>query len=281
MKYNNSKKYKISTLICSMVFTLIACSLFVRAGDLNPTSGPADTMETLDDIYCRQLYDCTTTSYGTDSPASPASTMHTLQEIYDQIPYFLGQKNATDDRYCVNNNGTASSTCAANDPEYVKEEAFWSTSTDSTPPTNLLSSGLVFKDMRTGLYWSSPSTSTMSNSFGAVSTQCTDNEVSDGTCDPCTWATKGNAIATCCGLDLDCSANGCSSSTDWRLPTQKELIQILIDGAINNFDYNTQTLWSSTEYSSDSTYADYYNLNFNQVLRDLKTTLYNVRCVRP
>ena len=77
----NTKHYKILFGITCIVATVIAGFFISRAGSLNPTSPPADTMVTLEDIYCR-LTGCTPTSYGIDSPGDPAPTMHTLDQIY-------------------------------------------------------------------------------------------------------------------------------------------------------------------------------------------------------
>jgi len=83
----NTKHYKILFGITCIVATVIAGFFISRAGSLNPTSAPGDTMVTLDDIYCK-LTGCTPGTYGIDSPGSPAATMHTLQEIYDATPDF-------------------------------------------------------------------------------------------------------------------------------------------------------------------------------------------------
>ena len=83
----NTKHYKILFGITCIVATVIAGFFISRAGSLNPTSAPGDTMVTLDDIYCK-LTGCTPGTYGIDSPGSPAETMHTLQEIYDATPDF-------------------------------------------------------------------------------------------------------------------------------------------------------------------------------------------------
>ncbi|MBU4257257.1 hypothetical protein KKC04_02495, partial [Patescibacteria group bacterium] len=73
---------KILTVILSAAITCAAAFFIARAGDLNPTEAPGDTMKTLDDIYCK-IANCTPATYGLDSPAGAASTMRTLQEIYD------------------------------------------------------------------------------------------------------------------------------------------------------------------------------------------------------
>ncbi|GAI15326.1 unnamed protein product, partial [marine sediment metagenome] len=244
MKDKNSKLYRISVAICSVIVTAAIGYLLVRAGDFNPGSGPtAPTMKTLEDIYCKQLYGCTSTSYTTDSPASPTSTMYNLTAIYDQVPAFPNQEHQRyDDWNCANNNAEASSTCDAGDPEYVGEEAIWSSSTDSSLDGALVVSGKVYKDERNGLYWSDAYDSTsgggspnfLTNQFGTTTEQCgSDEAIINGTCDPCTWTTKGAAIAFCCDLSLDSNGDG-TDETDWRLPTQKELMQAYIDGAANN-----------------------------------------------
>ena len=278
----NSRRYKILVAICSIIVTVSIGYLLVGAGTLDPESGPVDTMKTLEDIYCKQLYGCTATSYATDSPAAPGSTMYTLTEIYDQVPEFPNQKHQRyDDWNCANNNTEASSSCDVDDPEYVGEEATWSSSTDADYPSGTLDSGKVYKDERTGLYWSDKATDTQTNEFEAVANECADSEVTDGTCDPCSFTTKGNAVALCCDLDLDCSANGCSASTDWRLPTQKEIMQAYIDGAANNLPNPDQNFWSSTEHYSSAASAWYVDLDWGPVAYTLKNVLHAVRCVRP
>ena len=281
MKEKNSKLYRISVAICSIAVTAVIGYLLVRAGELNPPGGPVDTMKTLDDIYCKQLYGCTTSTYGIDSPADPASTMYTLTAIYDQVPAFPKQEHQRyDDWNCAANNAEAEGACAAGDPEYTGEESSWSSSTDATPP-DVLDSGKVYKDERTGLYWSDKATTTITNEFGTTIDECTDNAIINGTCDPCSFSTKGNAITLCCDLDLDCSANGCSSSTDWRLPTQKELMQAYIDGAANNLPSPNSYFWSSTESYSNTDYAWYVTLYYGYTSNGTKTSTRGVRCVRP
>jgi len=96
----NTKSYKILFGITCVVATVTAGFFISRAGSLNPTSPPADTMVTLDDIYCK-LTGCTPGTYGIDSPGSPAETMHTLQEIYDATPdYKTNPGNATPGDVC-------------------------------------------------------------------------------------------------------------------------------------------------------------------------------------
>lgn len=279
MENKKSKIYRISVAVCAITFTVVIGFLIVRAGNLDPTSAPGDTMKTLDDIYCKQI-GCTTSSYGIDSPANPTSTMHTLTEIYDQVPAFPNHEHQRyDDWNCAANNTEPEGTCAAGDPEYVGDQGNWSSSTDATPPANL-NSGKVYKDLTTGLYWSDKATTEMSNGFGTMTNECTDSAITNGTCDPCSFTTKGDAVTLCCDLDLDCSANGCSSSTDWRLPTQKELLQAYIDGAANRLPSPNNYFWTSTESSPSVDYAWRGYLLDGDVDYATKSSDYCVCCVR-
>jgi len=78
-----SKNKQVLAIVLSVAASaFLTYQLFVRAGDLNPSSAPGDTMHSLEDIYCK-ITNCATSTYGLDSPAAPASTMYTLADIYD------------------------------------------------------------------------------------------------------------------------------------------------------------------------------------------------------
>lgn len=253
----------------------------VQAGSFDPPGAPADTMKTLEDIYCKQLYGCTASSYDIDRSVAPASTMYTLTAIYDQVPDFPEQAHQVyDDANCAANNEELDNTCASEDPEYTGEEASWTSSTDGTPPA-ALESGKVYKDGRTGLYWSDRTTAIYTNEF-TIGIGCTDNQINSGECDSSMYQIKGNAIQACLDLDLDCLANGCSSSTDWRLPTQKELMQAYINGIGNNAPNADDFFWSCSEAYNNTANAWGLRLHRGYVGAVVKTndTVY-IRCVRP
>ena len=193
------------------------------------------------------------------------------------VDFSLQKRQIYDDWNCSANNAEASGSCIAGDPEYTGEEATWTLYTDATPPSGTLDSGKVYKDSRTGLYWSDKATSTKSNSF---TVDCSDAAISGGTCDPNSYATKGDAISLCDALSLDANQDG-TDETDWRLPTQKELMQAYIDGAANTLPSPNYNFWSSTEYYNDASYAWYVGLYRGYTYSYTKTSSYYVRCVRP
>jgi hypothetical protein len=146
----NTKHYKILFGITCIVTTVIAGFLISRAGSLNPTSAPGDTMKTLEHLYCRlNGPECTTyaneeaitSAFGIDSPGSPTTgTMHTLQQIYDLTPNFKWYNQAT-----YGPPATAS--------EVASGKAFWTTGSQnpttgtalcvqqSAPDSNVIRSG--------------------------------------------------------------------------------------------------------------------------------------------
>jgi len=85
----NSKTYKILLGICSIVITAMTGYLIVQAGSLTPSSTPADTMKTLDDVYYELDKSASAVgSWGLDPSAAPTGTMYTLQQLYDKTPQF-------------------------------------------------------------------------------------------------------------------------------------------------------------------------------------------------
>lgn len=155
------------------------------------------------------------------------------------------------------------------------EEAVW-TNTAGTATAG------VWKDTRTGLYWSNsrgqfdnifPDTTHTACPFFALS----DRGAYDGLDADC-----GNSINACGILSLDADGDAVAE-TDWYLPSQKELQQAYIDGAYNQNSTWTTTsnFWSSTELSDNPAYAWYVLLHYGYTNVNTKVTAtYDVRCVR-
>ena len=161
--------------------------------------------------------------------------------------------------------------------DYTGEESQWIQTSSAT-------SAHVWQDTRTGLYWSY-SLGSYTNSFTQVSTGgCTffsstprSSYTSSNTVPAC-----GNAINACATLSL-ASTEGQSAKTDWYLPSQKELQRAYRNGIYNQAGSTfttTSYFWSSTEYSSDSTYAWYVYLRNGTTDGNLKTNSIAARCVR-
>ena len=156
--------------------------------------------------------------------------------------------------------------------DYHEEESVWIN-------TNSSAGSQVWYDSRTGLYWSM-SLGSSSNSFTISTcdfyTSIPRGSYSGGDAD------CGDAINACGTLSL-ASTEGSSAKTDWYLPSQKELDGAYIDGIYNKTSaafVTTDSFWSSTEYSSDSTGAWDENLHRGYASYGNKTSNLAVRCVR-
>ena len=83
------------------------------------------------------------------------------------------------------------------------------------------------------------------------------------------------------GDNADTDDDGATGmETDWRLPTQKELMQAYINGATNNLPNVLSYLWSSTEYWTSQSNAWTTHLSYGYTLYYTKSTNGYVRCVR-
>lgn len=141
------------------------------------------------------------------------------------------------------------------------------------------SSPEVWKDKRTGLYWS-PDQGSMTNNFTISS--CTFFSTSmkgdySGGETGC-----GNAINACALLELDANGDG-TKETNWYLPTQAEQLQAYLDGIYlaTNPNWATQSaFWASTENQYSGVYAWATALYQGYSNYSSKTGSSNVRCVR-
>lgn len=218
-----------------------------------------------------------------------------------------------DDTNCAGNNAESATPCVAGDSEYTGEEGTWTltasggtaVSVTDNAVTVTLTSNKVYKDNWTKLYW------TDGNAGGAI----VDNEFAyvDGddrtnpTGNSCNFNSTGTANAFCDNQDplsayvedndvsaadfclnlqldadnADLDDNGATGvETDWRLPTQKELMQAYINGAANNLPTPVGNYLSSTESNSTKSYAYYMVMSTGTTTVLLKNTSGNVRCVR-
>lgn len=137
----------------------------------------------------------------------------------------------------------------------------------------------VYKDGRTGLYWSATQGATATNNFNILS------------CDFFSTVPRGNytgsdvdcdvSINRCATLELD--ANGDSIlETKWYLPTQAELMTAYLNGislATNTTWVTGNNFWSSTESQSGPTNAWFTILTIGLTNGIGKTNSYSVRCV--
>ncbi len=180
------------------------------------------------------------------------------------IDYSLQQYSTRDDLAGPPSNGTE---------DYQGEESVW-TSTVAN----------VWKDTRTGLYWSNKKgTGTVTNSFTTMSLN---------TCDFFNTTPRGNYA----GGDADCGAaiNYCATldfggKTDWYLPSQKEMMQAFINGMFNQAGTSLadaaiftgqENFWSSSERSNSDPNVWYVNFATGGTNINAKGTSMDVRCVR-
>jgi len=206
-----------------------------------------------------------------------------------------------DDWNCANNNEGGTSACGANDPEYTGEEGAWATSTDTDISNASTTSGLVVRDLRTGLYWSDAydadgngTENTTDNDFDILDdagcagsgsgTDCSDADINSGNCQASDYDCydndgDGSAIDFCENLSLD-SDGDATDETDWRLPTQKELMQAYINGAANNLPNPAHGYWSSIEYYGVAGTAWYVHLGYGTTNGNDKTSTAYACCVR-
>ena len=169
---------------------------------------------------------------------------------------------------------------------YHGEDAQWSNSA-GTATTG------VWKDTRTGLYWSNELSGTYTNSFP------NDNHSSCDFFNRTLYPKRGDYWSGSGAIDTDCgnAINACAnlstvtggttiSNTSWYLPSQKELLMAYIDGIWNQTNAtwvhpvpDNWYYWSSSEVSNVPTYAWSVALTGGTPPSFTKSTPYAVRCV--
>ncbi len=282
MKYKIIEKLKNLLWLSLTIFVLsiiAGTTIHIFAAFTEPTVAPSSS----DQDFPENILGANNADNDYDSSLVTASSSGSIIERLDYIQSNMfdsapQQYQVYDDYNCANNNDeTEDSACAASDPEYTGEEGTWASSTDTDLNGSLVASGLVKKDVRTGLYWADcyDSTSgqgscdTIDNDFdiwddGGCSGDgsgydCSDADIINGNCCSEDYYCydddgDGSAIDYCLDLSLDADGDG-TDETDWRLPTQKELMQAYINGVVNNIPNPATNYWSSTEGYGNAGYA--------------------------
>jgi len=166
------------------------------------------------------------------------------------------------------------------DEDTIAEESTWLNTAGSAITG-------VWRDSRTGLYWSADQGS-MTNLFTRTQTNpgvydCPFFDSSPRGAYTGGDADCGVAINYCAALDL---VSGGSSNTDWYLPSQKELMIAYINGMYNQTDPDFTIgpdwnyFWSSTELSGEPTYAWLMWVDNGYTVYTIKANGFSVRCVR-
>ncbi len=137
----------------------------------------------------------------------------------------------------------------------------------------------VWKDKRTGLYWS-PIIGSADNQF-TTSTCSFFITVPRGSYSG-NESNCGNAINLCATLELDSNSDEILEK-DWYLPTQAQLMQVYLDGIFLSTDtswISGSAFWSSTQDQASSGYAWSTYLYLGLTNYNSKSSSLSVRCVR-
>lgn len=179
------------------------------------------------------------------------------------IDFSLQQYSAIDDHGGPNGSGAE---------DYQGEESIW-----TSDVTN------VWKDTRTGLYWSDNKGSKPNNfTLASCPFFTTEPRSNYNGTDTTNCGAANNAINYCATLNF-------GGKTDWYLPSQKELMQAYIDGMNNKAGTTlanaasfttTNYFWSSSELSAGATYGWRVNLDYSYTDNAAKGNSNPVRCVR-
>ncbi len=132
------------------------------------------------------------------------------------------------------------------------------------------------KDNSTGLVWSNWLVGGASKNWFWANNCKYPNELpgDDAVCNV-------NGEIACRCVKLISSKTGCEAlDGNWRLPHQKELMQVYIDGSRGNLSSPGYNYWSATTRSTNTHYAWSTSLGTGYTYFDYETTTLQVPCVR-
>ena len=260
----------IVSLLSGVILTLPVAKVIAEQSGTSPESGVVSRIAELFGFYKER-------SQGSEEAGDWGDYGSMWNRIFsNRVDYSL-QGYSTRDNFAGTYNG------GVGPEDYMEEESEW---VDYSVDTNT-----VWKDERTGLYWSADRGVLTANNFTL------------STCDFFTSEPRSSYD----GSDLDCGGtieaphaiNYCATldyggRSDWYLPSQQELMQAYIDGMYNQagetpeeaatFTWRTTGgggyySWSSSEVSGSPTRVWYVRPGYGGTANGDKTGTYAVRCV--
>jgi hypothetical protein len=293
-------KKTVLILICFVIFlgtsVGIVTQIFAEQGNLSPESGSTSRLKTISDSL-------TSLGFGSNISGSWGDWGNMWNRIYSASTWTPNTSNnaAAGDiisgkkLYAGDNRNEITGTAViAADYSIFKNQSFCQKENTGAPCTAVQpapspattwtnTATAVWRDDRTGLYWSDTISISNANNFSLASCPffTSNPRGSYGGSDITNCGAANNAINTCANLSR-VAVTGESAKTDWYLPTGAELLQ-----AYNNNMYGLAgsvfttiyPFWSSSEYSGNSAYALIVRLSDGDSGNIKKTNVYQVRCV--
>lgn len=266
------------TFVATLLVAVPITAVLAEKVGATPESGVTSRIKVLYDILVGE-------DKGADTAGDWGDWGSMWNRIYSATRYSEAEVDFSLQQYSARDDYAGEYNWGEPPEDYQGEEAEW---TDYS-----VGADEVWKDERTGLYWSADRGTFTYNNFDMATCDFFTSEPRssyDGSDLACGGTVEApHAINYCATLDY-------GGRTDWYLPSQKELMQAYIDGMYNQagdtleeaaaFTWGTTggdggyEFWSSSEVSTNLTYAWAVGLGGGTAYDGLiKTDTYAVRCI--
>lgn len=298
---NNKKRF-----ILLVISVVLGTSVFYLLRDNVNAEQSGSSPESNSDSYIMQTYD-RIVSYGQGSDSAGDWTGDSADNDWGSLWNRINSSVTSYDEQKYQRWDDWRDGATTGQGEYTGEESAWvqtsshgdTISVTDNGVTESLESDTVMMDTRTGLYWSDSTVNTLDNEFlwvegedaetttvacnflsaGDANQYCDNQDPNNEFVDPAE-DDDVSAADFCLNLSLDVDGDGVAED-DWYLPTQKQLMQAYINGAVNNLPNAGKYFWSASEFSNNDSRAWRVGLSNGLTTFTNKTGTNNVRCIRP
>ena len=283
--YNRLSRLFKRVVLVFLLSLIVGSTIYVSAAFVSPRVGPASsTQDFAENILGANNADNEFDS-GLVASSSDGSIVERIEYVKAAYLTSLSCVSGSTIDYSLQKNiiyedtvGLASSTdnllyAYNNDVDQNKEEGEWASTTDTDINGATVASGVVKRDMRSGLYWTDCYALTPGG--GSCSYASAVADADDGL-----DAEGGQAIDWCEALSLDADGDAVDE-TDWYLPSLKEVMSAVINGAGNNISHaGEDKIVTSTHDSDDDSSVWHMDLGTGDSQPMSYSSTGNAFCVR-